>query len=136
MRPIFFAANLLVFLLAVSIARAEDTSEKPAKKTVRLANLTLKGSYPEGTSAPGLFGEIAPHLSDLLARIDKAAKDDKINGLILDLRLGEVSFSTVEEIRAAIGRVRSANKKVYGVVRSATNRDYLVAAACDEICMP
>ena len=126
---------LLLFLQSYTL-RAEDAAAGAEKKVARLASLTLKGSYPEGTSAPGLFGEISPHLADLLERLDKVAKDDKLNGLILDLRLEEVGFSTVEELRAAIGRVRAANKKVYAVVRSATNRDYLVAGACDEICMP
>jgi protease-4 len=32
--------------------------------------------------------------------------------------------------------VRAAGKKVYAVCRSATNRDYLIATACDEIAMP
>ena len=69
-------------------------------------------------------------------RIEKVARDEKISGLILDLRLGEVGFSTVEELRAAIGKVRAGNKKVYAIIRSAANRDFLVATACDEICMP
>ena len=129
-------AVVSVLALAAHSFAAEDAAKKPEKKTVRLAQLTLKGAYPEGTAAPGLFGEIAPHLPDIIERLDRVSKDDKITGLILDLRLGEVNFSTVEELRAAIARVRAGNKKVYAVVRSATNRDFLIATACDEICMP
>ncbi len=128
----------LVALLAghALLADGDDAPQKTEKKTVRLASLSLQGNYPEGTSAPGLFGEIAPRLADILERLDKAAQDEKLSGLILDLRLSEVGFATTEELRAAIRRVRAANKKVYAVVRSAANRDYLIAAACDEICIP
>ena len=131
------------FVIAVALlgwvacdAFADEPAKKEDKKTVRLAQLTLKGDYPEGTAPPGLFGEITPHLPDILSRLDKVAKDDKVSGLILDLRLEEISFSTVEEIRSAIGRIRDSKKKVYAVVRSAANRDFLIATACDEICMP
>ena len=137
MRLPFLAIGLLAVLLSCPFtSHADEADAKTNKKTVRLASFTLKGDYPEGTSPPGLFGEITPHLSDVLERFEKASKDEKITGLILDLRLSEVGFSTVEELRAAIGRVRAADKKVYAVVRSASNRDYLISTACDEVCMP
>ena len=37
---------------------------------------------------------------------------------------------------AVIGRCRAAGKKVYADVDSAMTKDYLIAAACDEIIMP
>jgi protease-4 len=151
-----FAKNWLCGCLALamawtSVARADeapavvekaaDQAEKPAddsaaKKSVTVAQLTLKSGYPEGTSPPGLFGEISPRLHDLLGRLEKVANDDKLAGLILDLRLGEIGFAHVEELRQAIAKVRAKGKHVHAFVRSATTRDYLVASACTSITVP
>lgn len=132
---ILLTGLLLVGLLCQAASAADKAApEKPAPPA--FARITLSGSYPEGTNLPGLFGEITPHLHDVVDRFEKAAQDKKLTGVILDLRLGEVNMATVEELRSAIGKVRAAGKKVYAVCRSAANRDYLIAAACDEIAMP
>ena len=46
----------------------------------------LKEDYAEGTAPAGLFGELKPHLRDVIERLDKAAKDDKLSGVVLRIR--------------------------------------------------
>ena len=72
----------------------------------------------------------------MIDRLDKAAKDEKIGGVVLRLRDPQIGLAKVDELRAAIARVRKAGKKVYADVHSASTRDYLVATACDQIIMP
>ena len=68
--------------------------------------------------------------------MDKAAKDEKIGGVVLRLRDPQIGLAKVDELRAAINRVRKEGKKVFADVHSASTRDYLVASACDQIVMP
>ena len=68
-----FCCHVLCAGVAISLDSAGlGTKPTPGEKTVRLASLTLKDDYPEGTSAAGLFGEIAPHLREL-SRLEKVA---------------------------------------------------------------
>jgi protease IV len=116
-------------------ADAEKSADAKPKK-IRLASILVKEGYPEGAAPEGLFGELKPHLRELIERLDKAAKDEKISGLVLRLREPDIGLAKVDELRSAIGRIRKAGKKVYADVHSAGNKDYLVASACDEIIMP
>ena len=137
----------LVAGLALSPARADDATpaaalapvESPAKpklKKATLASIALKEDYAEGPAPAGLFGELKPHLRDIIDRLDKAAKDDKLAGVVLRIRSPELGLGKVDELRGAIGRCGAAGKKVYADVDSAMTKDYLIAAACDEIILP
>ena len=136
MRFTVFCACLGGLLVATSLGAAEG--DKPAEKAkkITLASIAVKDDYPEGTAGEGLFGEMKPHLRDLVDRLEKAAKDDKINGVVLRLREPNIGMGKVDALRAAVARVRKAGKKVYADVHSAGTKDYLVATACDEIIMP
>ena len=101
-----------------------------------MASILVKSDYPEGLAPEGLFGEAKPHLRELIDRLDKAAKDAKLAGVVLRLREPEIGLAKVNELRAAVARVRKAGKKVYADVHSTNTKDYLVATACDQIIMP
>jgi len=134
----FFACAWLGLVLLSSSRATAAEPEKPADKSkkVTLASIAVKEDYPEGLAGEGLFGELKPHLRDLIDRLDKAAKDEKIAGVVLRLREPNIGMAKADALRAAVARVRKAGKKVYADVHSAGTKDYLVATACDEIIMP
>src|SRR4029078_9386971 len=72
----------------------------------------------------------------VIERIDRAAKDQKIKGIVLRLENPALGSGKVGELRGAVARARKAGKKVYALVNEITNGDYLLASACDEIIMP
>ncbi|HEX4141907.1 MAG TPA: signal peptide peptidase SppA [Pirellulales bacterium] len=118
-------------------AAAENPPAAKAKiKKATLASVMLKEDYAEGTAPAGLFGELKPHLRDVIERLDKAAKDDKVSGVVLRIRSPELGLGKVDELRGVIGRLRTAGKKVYADVDSVMTKDYLIAAACDEVIIP
>ena len=123
---------------ALPVAAENNVAETSAAKVkkVTLASIAIKDDYPDGVAGEGLFGDLKPHLRDLIDRLDKAAKDDKISGVVLRLREATIGLAKADELRAAVGRVRKAGKKVYAEVHSASTLDYLVAASCDQIVMP
>ena len=119
-------------------SKKDSTKEEKDKKVekVRLALLKVSGSLPESAGGSGLFGELTTDLKSLLDRMDRAAEDDDIQGLVLQIDNPSLGRGTVNEVREAIKRFRAKGKKVYAQLDSAMSADYLIAAACDEITMP
>lgn len=119
-------------------AKSEKADKAAAKKhdKIRLAMLTLKDSLPETSGVDGPFGDVKLDLGELTKRLEKAAKDKSVTGLVLDFQSPNIGRGKVEELRGAIARFRATGKKVYATLDSAMPTDYLVACACDEITMP
>ncbi|TWT36831.1 Protease 4 [Posidoniimonas corsicana] len=144
-----YAALLAACLLAatpiVAVAQSTPTdgvrvAQKPAAsktaKKVRYANLVLSGAVPEGPGGAGPFAEMKTSLAKLVAKIDRAADDDSIEGMVLDLQNPQLGRGGVDEVRAAIKRFRESGKTVHAQLEMATPGDYLIACACDQIIMP
>jgi protease-4 len=115
---------------------AKHESEKAKGEKVRVAMLTLKDTLPESAEQAGPFSENKLDMRELNSRLEKAAKDKTIAGLILDIQNPTIGRGKVDELRGAISRFRKSGKKVYAMMDSAEPSDYLVACACDEIVMP
>jgi protease-4 len=125
---------------------AEKTAEKsvastpaakqPAKTLKTVVRFSLHGEYPEGPSEAGLFAEMQPSLGKLIGRLDEAKADKDVAAVWLRIEDVEFGRGKVNEIRAAIARVRKAGKPVYAELTSADTGAYLVASACDHIYMP
>ncbi len=133
------------------VARAEDqkTAEQPAKTTtdkpaekpekkpvINWAHLELTGSYPEGAQSPPLFSQTTDSLATIVERLDKAADDRKISGVILHIDEATIGRGKLNDIRQAIGRVRAADKKVFAWIDEGGSAEYQIATACDQIFMP
>lgn len=110
--------------------------EAPTPGPITWAHIELKGDYPEGPQLPGLFGDVREGLSDALARLERAAKDDDVSGIILRINDPTLGWGKLHEFRRAIHDVRQRGKKVYAVLDSASASHYLLATNCDEIIMP
>jgi protease-4 len=121
------------------VAPAESDGKQAAEratKKVRLAHIAIKGELPESPGQMTLFGDLGTDLRKTIARLDQAAEDEKIAGVILEIRAAALARGKLNELREAIGRVRASGKKVYAQLESAIGAQYLLASACDEIVMP
>lgn len=136
-----FGLCLMVCVAAAwsPVARAEKVEDKPADAAPAEAtwgHIDMKGTYPEGTLPEGLFSEIHESLSDALARLDKAANDKSLSGVILKINGPTLGWAKLHELRQAIGRIRAKGKTVHAWLEQGTSVDYLLATACDKIAMP
>lgn len=135
--------RFLVLSLAVAasvslptLARADDASEKKSTEEVSYGHIEISGSYAEGAAAPGLFGELNEQLDTLQGRIEKAASDARVAGLILRISDPEFGWADVAAVRESIAAVRAKGKKVIAFMEDCSSRTYALATACDEIAMP
>jgi len=121
---------------STSPREAREKSATPKREKIRLAMLTLKDALPESVAEIGPFAETQLNLREVVNRLDRAAKDKSIAGMVLDIQNPQIGRGKIEELRAAIARFRATGKKAYAMLETAMPADYLVACACDEIVMP
>jgi len=72
-------------------------------------------------------------LNDILSSLEKAAKDDRIKGIYIDVTNIPAGMATVEEIRNGIIRFKKSDKWVVAYSEVYTQKAYYIASAADEI---
>ena len=134
----------LVFLLLFFFALYAVLTARPSPAAVREGALLLKldGTIVEEKSQVGLFDTLmsgqAPaaeyDVQELVHAIDAAAKDDRIKAVVLDLSRfvggGQVHL---EEVGAALDRVRKAKKPVLSWAVAYTDDGVLLASHASEV---
>ena len=113
-------------------------SEKAADKkaTPVIAHLTLAGALPDGVGQGGLLADVSPHLHRIIERLDKAAEDKRVKGVVLSIESPTIGRARADELRAAIARIRKAGKPVAAHLVGSAPVHYMVALVCDTITMP
>jgi len=115
----------------------EKTADKPVKKKAAvIAHVSLAGSMPDGVGQGGLLADVSPQLHRIIERLDKAAADTRVKGVVLSIESPAIGRGRAAELRAAIGRIRKAGKPVAAHLIGADPIHYLVASACDTVAMP
>lgn len=72
-------------------------------------------------------------LNEILANIDKAAKDENIEGIYLDLSVVPAGMATIEEIRNALIEFRESGKFIIGYSDNYSQTTYYLASVADKI---
>lgn len=136
----------IAVVMSAALAHGADAAvaEKPAaeakptakKKSAVIAQITLAGSIPDGVGQGGLLADVSPHLHRIVERLDKAARDERVKGVILSIESPALGRARADEIRAAIGRIRAAGKPVAAHLISGGPVHYTLATACDTVAMP
>jgi protease-4 len=115
--------SILVFDLAMNVT----DSPEHATSTDALSNL-FSGNNTK--SVP---------LHRLVSALKKAAKDDKIKGMLIEGSFEPADFGTgyacLKELREAILDFKKTGKQVYAYLEAPTTRDYYVASAASSITM-
>ena len=102
--------------------------------TNRVGLIDLDTALAGGGSALGLFGirEEDPYLR-LLRRLQRAAEDRTLAGLVVKIERLPIGFAEAEELRDELVRIRKAGKKVAVALLSGGDKEYLVATGADQI---
>jgi len=128
------ASLLAVIVMSLPVIAAEK--DKPAPS---IAHIRLKGDLDEAPTGESLFGGGGENLRMKIERIQKAKKDANVQALLIEiegLEFGLFSFGKIEEVRRAIADFKTSGKKTYCYMEDVGGLDYLVACACDTICIP
>lgn len=138
-------ASVLLLLITIGIVSAiVKSSDKPTTVS-KNSVLHIKLNYPiPDRSSDNPFDNFDPGnfsmekqlgLNDILANIEKAAKDDNIKGVYLDLGFSPSGYATLREIRKALLEFSNTGKFVYTYADVLSQRDYYLASVSDSIYM-
>lgn len=98
--------------------------------------LTLDGNLPEnpsGAELGWLFERRPPALRTLVESLDRAAKDPKVQGVVLRIGSLDAGWGKVQEIRDAVLRFERSGKPAYARVEFCGNKEYYLVSACSRI---
>ncbi len=140
----FFLTFIIIFFIMVGmIASIASFSRKDVVEVEKQSVLHLsldKEIVDRGGRSPFEsfdFFSFSPSsaigLNDIINNLKKAKKDDKIEGIFLDLSLLSAGWSTIHEIRQAIEDFKESGKFVVAYGESFTQNAYYLATTADEI---
>lgn len=128
-RAIAFSIVGLVASCGAAVARADDDV---------IAIFKLKGALPEAPPSSefgSIFGGPSTNMFDLLKRLNKARNDSSVKAIVLELDEAAVGFAQVEELRAAIEKLKAADKDVWVYAETLQRGQYALASAATKIVM-
>lgn len=152
-RPLFAAAtafclagiSLTIASLAGQHAHGQEAESNAEKQETGDGNETKKttpqtlavfrlSSVTETQQGEDLFGgSIGESLRGLIGRLEKAADDDKVAGIVLLSEGVSMGRAQVEELHQAIAKVQAAGKKVHAHCDSLSTGRLFILAPADQL---
>lgn len=129
----FIIIIIILLFFILSLAPSEPIIENNS-----YLSLTLNGSFPEyiaPSELDELTGELRLDLKKVRDNLEKAAIDERINGVILNLGFIQIGYAKINEIHSYINNYKKSGKKIYAYMDFGLTKEYLIATACDSIFM-
>jgi len=132
---------VIVTLIAIGIvagvvAMASHEEVAISKNTLLLARFN-KEIADRGSKSKVVMGFSGPErttgLNDILENLEKAAKDENIAGIYLDLSDIPSGISTIEEIRNGLLSFKKSGKFIWAYGEMLSQKSYYLATAADKI---
>lgn len=118
-------------------AKSDKEKEKDKDAAMpQVAHVRLAGGLDEAPVGDSPFGTTSENLAAKLDRIRKAAKDDRVKALYLDISGLSVGFGKLHELRVAVGEFKKSGKKAFAYAEDLGTKDYLLALSCDKVVLP
>ena len=101
--------------------------------------IEIEGNYVEASGAPWLatlLGEAERPFAGLLTTLALAERDDRLRNVVVVIRPLQIGWGKAEEIRAALGRLRTAGRNTIAYLDMSSlsaNLEYFIASAADEV---
>ncbi|MCB0284514.1 MAG: signal peptide peptidase SppA [Calditrichaeota bacterium] len=133
-------SGYVILIISVVIFIGILSDSEPIINDNSYLEMTLSGSIPEYVT-PNPIEELTGVSNTLDMRkirenFEKAAVDDRINGILLNIGFLQIGYAKVEELQHLINTYRLSGKKIFAYLELGLTRDYLVATACDSVFLP
>lgn len=129
---VFF--SLILFLIAM-ILKKEETKPVSIVEKNSYINISLPYEIKEINSFEMFTKAQKLTMYDLLRTIDYASRDNKIDGIYLDLDNINLSFSQIEELQNALINFKNRNKKIIAYGNSINKNNFLLGSVANKIYM-
>src|SRR5438105_2604606 len=124
--PLALAALTALPLAAAHLRAADDA-------TPTVAHIKLSGELDEApVSSDPLLGGGGENFKSKIDRIKKAAKDDAVKALYLEIDGITIGWGKLDELSRAVADFRKTGKKAFAYMEGGDAKEYLLATSCDE----
>ncbi|HRY99199.1 MAG TPA: signal peptide peptidase SppA, partial [Bacteroidales bacterium] len=141
----FFIGIFILFLIFAGIIAAAVSfgDDKAEVKNKTILHLTLDQPIPD-RSPKDPFANFSPTnfepstligLDEILESIEKAGKDDRIEGIYLEMSTIPAYMATIEEIRNALLEFKESGKFIIAYANNSDQKAYYLASVADRIYM-
>ena len=131
-----FCLVALLPILGAAAAQAADKDDKKADSTkVTIPVFRLAGAITEAPADETLFfaSSQAVSLKDLVARLEKAAKDEAVKAVVILQKAIRLRRAQKEELRQAMAKLRAVGKEVYAHADSLSMGEYALLSGASRI---
>lgn len=136
---IMIVSTLILFGIIVSLVSISSGDEVSIENNSVL-RLRLDKTIVDRASKSPLFMDLGDGgfarrsgLNMILHNIEKARRDPKIKGILLDIGMIPAGISTISEIRSALKDFRKSGKFVYAYSETYTQPSYYLATVSDQV---
>ncbi len=130
---------LVVLFFVLSINYLMNNSN--VKQNIPIDNnswlyVNLSGELSEYNTLKDDFFNVNPYsANEIISKIKAAKSDPQIKGIVLETKFVSTGYATAHELILALQDFRKSGKKVYAYIDMASNKDYLISTAADQICL-
>ena len=132
-------SGFIILFLAIFLVFVVLSDSEPIVEDNSYLHMSIGGDIPEYIT-PAPFEEFTGggtlDLKKIRDNLEKAAVDERINGVVLNLRFLQTGYAKIEELQNMIDVYRQSGKRIYAYMEFGLTREYLVAIACDSVFMP
>lgn len=126
--------------LGVLLATADGVARAVARtRPYAVLKLALGGDLSEDPRERRLLGLLHRGADDylgVLSLLRWARDDEQLRGVVLSLDRLAIGWARVQGLHRALQQLRAAGKRVWVFIPQGGIREYLLATAADQICMP
>jgi protease IV len=129
----FFILFFSIFLFIIIISDSE-----PVIKDNSYLHINISGSLPEyivPNPIEEITGNVPQDLKKIRDNLEKAAIDDRINGVIIEIGFLQAGYAKIHELHNYIDAYKKSGKKIYAYLDFGLTKSYMLASACDAIFM-
>ncbi|MDQ3049520.1 MAG: signal peptide peptidase SppA [Bacteroidota bacterium] len=146
MLGVFLSIILLFFIFAIivsAIVSSVSVDEKVKVTSGTILHMEFKAPLRDRSSEnpfanldfSSLSSGSQPGLNDIIKNIEKAADDNNISGIYLDLAGLQGGFAAIEEIRNALLEFKKSKKFIYAYSDYYSQSSYYLASVSDQVWM-
>ncbi len=132
---VLLVGGVLVMAGLASLVQGGSVSVKPDSTLVLKLDREVQEAPPNPISTQ-LFGAKVYQLLEVHAAIQRAAKDDRIKSLLLDVGDFAAGLAKLQQIRSDVEAFKKSGKPVYAYFESTGNGGYYLASAADKVYAP
>ncbi len=123
---------------AVLLLLFDDTQALSGGSDGGWLKVTLRGSIPDGPTESAVYfddNQIPLTLNDYVTALHRAADDDDVPGVFLELDSPGLGLAAASEIRLALLALQAAGKPCHAWSKTYDNTTWYLASACEKIAL-